>query len=565
MRIERRSLIVTTIAAAALFVTVALPAADAAGPDPESRPDQIVKVREADGSVRWAPAPVGDERHFAEESVDARRSVPNDLFVELGSPNDDFYDEQWNLSRIGLETAWSTTTGSGVTVAVLDTGVNPGPDLACRTFVAPYDAFSGTETMDAVLDERGHGTHVIGTVGECSNNVVGLAGVAWDVQIMPVRVLDDDGSGSSLTLANGIIHAVAHGADVINLSLGFDCEGDVWPACASPAVDAEISAAVAAGVIVVAASGNDGSDELNYPAVHPEVIAVGASNSESAATSYSNGGESLALVAPGGDDELDEYIYQETIAGDGTPGHGYFGYLGTSMAAPHVAGVIALMLEDTPDLSPGQARCILIDTAEDLATAGWDVRTGWGEVRADRAVAHSGEFFTDVLAQWFEPAVSTLVEDNIIDGYPDCTYRPLGDVTRAEAVKLLIEGMGESATSDPEPVFSDVQVWQWHAGYIERGSVLGWATGYEDGSFEPDTPITRIDLTVFATKAMGFDPVDAEESSFSDVSTDAWYHGWLESAKANGVIQGYPDGTFRPENQVSRAEAATIIHNILYP
>lgn len=224
-----------------------------------------------------------------------------------------------------------------------------------------------------------------------------------------------------------------------------------------------------------------------------------------------------------------------------------------------------MLLEDHPNLTPGQVRCTLFDTAQDLGTEGWDSASGWGEVRADAAVTHSGEFFTDVPSERFEIYVSGLVDLGIIAGYPDCTYRPFADVTRAESVKLLVEAIDETPTSDPQRVFSDVSPSQWHAGYIERGHLLGWATGYEDATFKPNTPITRIDLAIFATKAMGFEPIDAEESSFSDVSPDAWYHPWLESAKANGVIQGYPDGTFRPETPVNRAEAATIIHNILHP
>lgn len=561
-----RRFFVTSSLLALLFTSVPVtPSAEAQAPPTSQVAEQIVKVRLPDGSVRWETVASSRISRFVETAIPVSKAVVNHRFVELGTPNDFYFDEQWNFTQIGLEAAWDTSTGSGVTVAVLDSGITPGPDLACRSLVSPFDAFSGGQTMDDVIDRRGHGTHVSATVGECSNNAIGLAGIGWDVAIMPVKVLGDDGSGTSLTLANGIIHAVANGADVINLSLGFDCEGYEWPVCSSPSVDAEIQAAIDAGVVIVAAAGNGGVDALNYPAVNPNVIAVGASNSEAQATSYSSGGPSLDLVAPGGDGSLDEFIYQETIEGGGSLDHAYLGYYGTSMSSPHVAGTVALMLEGRPNLTPLQVKCILIDTSSDLGPEGWDPRAGWGEIRADAAVAHSGEFFTDVSSQWFEGNVSRLVSDGIIDGYPDCSYRPFGDVTRAESVKLLVEAIGDAPSSDPGQVFSDVFTWQWHAGYIERGSELGWATGYEDGTFLPDTPITRIDLAVFATMAMGFEPVDAEESSFSDVSPEAWYHPWLESAKVNGVIEGYPDGTFRPETPVNRAEAATIIHNILYP
>lgn len=561
----RRSFVASALVAVVVGLLATSPPVRAKAPETPTTVEQIVKVRHADGSARWESVRSSGIDRFTQSGTTVSGSAANHRFVELGTPNDFYFDEQWNFTQIGLETAWNTSTGAGTTVAVLDTGITPGPDFGCRAFVSPYDSFSGGETMESVIDRRGHGTHVAATIGECSDNSIGLAGIGWDSSIMPVKVLDDDGSGTSLTLANGIIHAVENGADVINLSLGFNCEGTPWPVCSSPAVDAEIQAAVDAGVVIVAASGNDGAGSLNYPAVNPNVIAVGASNSNGQATAYSNGGVTLDVLAPGGDASLDEYIYQETVEGVGSPNHAYLGKQGTSMAAPHVAGTVALMLEDRPRLSPLQVRCILIETAADFGVTGWDERSGWGEVRADAAVTHSGEFFTDVSSQWFEPHVSSLVTDGIIDGYPDCSYRPFGDVTRAESVKLLIEAIDDSPTAEPEQVFDDVFTWQWHAGYIERGEQLGWATGYDDNTFHPDTPITRIDLAVFATMAMGFEPIDAEESSFSDVSPEAWYHPWLESAKANGVIQGYPDGTFRPDNPVNRAEAATIIYNILHP
>jgi serine protease len=301
MRIGRRSLVLTTLAAAVFAASLFTSSATAADPNPQAvasvAAGQIAKVLQSDGSYRWQPVALAAAGRINGQGLVAR-AVTNHVFHVLDVPDDTYYDEQWNLTQIGLETAWNTTTGSGITVAVVDTGVTPGPDLACRTFVAPYDAFSGDETMDAVTDRHGHGTHVIGTVGECSDNALGLAGVAWNVTIMPIRVLDASGSGTSLTLANGIMHAVEHGADVINLSLGFDCEGDAWPVCSSPAVDNEIQAAIDAGVVVVAASGNDGTNDLNYPAVNPNVIAVGASNSKGAATSYSNGGSALTVMAP---------------------------------------------------------------------------------------------------------------------------------------------------------------------------------------------------------------------------------------------------------------------------
>ncbi len=528
--------------------------------------DRIVKVRQPDGSRRWQSEFASLSFRLRGRSAADAGPVSVDVeFVEFVIPNDPRFVDQWNFNQVRIPTAWDSATGVGVTVAVLDTGVSPGPDLACRAFVAPFDTFTGFAGMDAVRDLRGHGTHVTGTIAQCTDNAQGFAGTARDATIMPVRVLDDTGTGTSQRVANGILHAVENGADVINLSLGFDCFGESWPTCGDYAVDMEIEAAVAAGVVIVAAAGNDGFDHLSYPANHPLVIAVGASDATGTNTDYSSGGTGLDLLAPGGQTLRGELIYQETVPDDGTLNHGYFGKIGTSMAAPHVSGIVAMMLEHNPSLSPLKVRCTLIDTVEDVGAPGWDPYSGWGEVRADTAVTHRGEFFTDVTTEWFEPDLSVVVNDGIVDGFKDCTFRPESDVTRAQSVKLLVVALDEAGIEAPQQIFTDVPGTAWSAGFIQRGYEAGWVTGYEDGTFRPGVPITRIDLAVFATKAMGYEPIDADVPPFPDVSTDDWFHAWLTSAKVNGVIHGHGDGTFRPSVPVTRAQAVTILYNMLYP
>ena len=164
-------------------------------------------------------------------------------------PNDPLYPQQWNLTMIQAPAAWEQSAGAGVIVAVLDSGASRGSDLACREFVAPYNALTRLEGEAAAADDFGHGTHVAGIIAQCTNNALGAAGVAFDAKLMPVKVLDAEGKGTYSNVAAGVEWARAHGADVINLSLG-------GRAASSILVDA-IRAAAADDIVLAAAAGNN--------------------------------------------------------------------------------------------------------------------------------------------------------------------------------------------------------------------------------------------------------------------------------------------------------------------
>jgi subtilisin family serine protease len=299
-----------------------------------------------------------------------------------GAPNDPLFGSQWNFDVVGVVAAWDETEGAGVTVAVVDTGVAlGGEDLACHTFVDPYNAFTFTTGLDAVVDIDGHGTHITGTLAQCTNNLKGVAGIAQDVSIMPVKVTDDETQvATSLTLATGIDWAVAHGADVVNISMGRDCAA-VWPICSDPVVTIALDGAEAAGVVVVVSSGNSNDPFVASPANHPFTIAVGASTISNSRAGYSSYGSALSLVAPGG--SAGSGILQETF--NGGP-FAYYFYIGTSSAAPHVSGAAALVLAVQPSLTPAQVRSLLGNTALDLGPVGWDQEHGSGLLQIDAAV-----------------------------------------------------------------------------------------------------------------------------------------------------------------------------------
>ena len=342
----------------------------------------------ADAAERWvveAPAP-GESIEDAYERLSREPGVKdvafNYRYEAHGSPDDPLFESQWNLARINTTDAWDRGYGTGVTVAVLDSGVGTGgEDLTCHEFVDPYNAITDEGGLLSVADDNGHGTHVTGTIAQCTNNGIGVAGVAPGSTIMPVKVMDDEAQATTQTLYRGIIWAIDHDADVINLSLGMDCL-DPWPVCADPVIDYLADRALEAGIVVVASSGNDGSPYVSSPANHPSTVAVGGAKISDERAGYSAYGASLDVMAPGGSRYAG--IWQETFDAYGV--WDYYEWNGTSMAAPHVTGVVSLMRSVNPGAGPDHVRDVLAATAEDLGEAGWDEETGYGMVDAAAAV-----------------------------------------------------------------------------------------------------------------------------------------------------------------------------------
>ncbi|MDS4029561.1 MAG: S8 family peptidase [Candidatus Contendobacter sp.] len=333
-------------------------------------------------------------------------------------PNDPYYQYQWHYPQINLPQAWNVTTGAGVIVAVIDTGVAlDHPDLQGQ-FVAGYDfikdpAVAGDgDGIDSNPDDPGdhsgddgsssfHGTHVTGTVVAATNNGSGVAGVAFGAKVMPLRALGIGGGydydieqairfAAGLTNDSGTVPP--RRADVISMSLGgTGFSSGLQDAC---------NQARAAGVVLVAAAGNDGTTEMNYPAAFPGVIAVGAVDINKARAPYSNFGSWVSVVAPGGNmaQDVNGDGYPDgvvsTAASDSTGKRvdGYGIAVGTSMATPHMAGVVALMKAVAPSLTPQKVADLLTSGAltDDLGTPGKDDQFGYGLINASKAVAAAG-------------------------------------------------------------------------------------------------------------------------------------------------------------------------------
>jgi serine protease len=355
------------------------------------------------------------------ETLSAVKALRQDPLIEYAEPNyrvralavpdDEGYPFQWHYPLIDLPSAWDSTTGApSVIVAVVDTGIlSRHPDLRGQ-WVAGYDFVRDSgdaadgDGIDPDPEDPGagqdpasnsfHGTHVSGTVAAAGDNRTGVAGVAYGARVMPLRALGADGGTSydvdqairfAAGLANDSSTLPAQRADIINLSLG--------GAPFSQASQELLRQVRSAGVMVVAAAGNEGSSLPSYPASYDGVISVAAVDAQRRRTSYSNTGPAIDLAAPGGDNGVD-------LNGDGYPdgvlstdglGSGEYGYTflsGTSMAAPHVAGVLALMKSVNPELSPQDVDGLLVrgELTDDLGTPGRDDAYGYGLINAQRAV-----------------------------------------------------------------------------------------------------------------------------------------------------------------------------------
>jgi serine protease len=401
----RRSFLLLLAAAALAALLGTMPAAATVGlarARPAFVPHQlIVKLRDPNRPARAIALPDGagvlataaalrrnprvayaEPNYIATASASRRAlsfSLPNDS-GSLGGPLEaalapgSWVSKQWNfLASKGTSTAELPTSpggidavgawthlaeagdpgAAGVVVAVLDTGIafrNAGafrrsPDFVGRHKFARGADFVGHDHLP--LDENGHGTHVAGTIAESTDNRIGLTGLAYRARLMAVRVLNAEGRGNAVAIAKGIRFATAHHADVINMSFNFECGERV------PIVDAALAQARAKGIVLVASAGNLDTEEcISEPATSPGVIGVGGTTEGGCLGDYSPSGSAIDIVAPGGGPPvadcpsiLSRPIYQVTLKHESTSEFAIpANYMGTSMAAAHVSGVVAMLV-----------------------------------------------------------------------------------------------------------------------------------------------------------------------------------------------------------------------------
>lgn len=341
--------------------------------------------------------------------------TPNDPFFSSVGSWGQSYDDLWGLKRIEASQAWDLSQGAGALVAVVDTGIDEThPDIASNLWSNPLEIpgngldDDGNGRIDDVIgwnfvnnngsphDGHGHGTHVSGTIAAIGNNSIGVIGVAPMARIMAVKGLDNNGSGPFDRLAQAVVYAALNGADVINNSWG--CSSSCPSA---PVVEDAVRTAHGLGAVVVFAAGNSSADVQAYsPQNMGEPITVGAVDHLDVISSFSNRGLGLDVAAPGGDsaDATPNQAYRNILslrsAGTNMQFNAaqivatdYYRVEGTSMAAPHVAGLAALILSRHPSWSSEQVRQVIRQSADDTGAVGFDPLTGYGRINARRAVA----------------------------------------------------------------------------------------------------------------------------------------------------------------------------------
>ena len=301
-------------------------------------------------------------------------------------PDDPFYNaQQQNLRLIGLPQAWEITTGSEMPIAVVDTGLDMNhPDIEAKIWTNPGEVASngldddnngyvddvhGWDFVNADADpqdDHSHGSHVAGIAAAISNNTIGIAGVTWGAQVMPLKALNQIGEGSWVDAAAAILYAADQGARVINLSFS--------AVNSSSTIEAAVQYAQVKGSLVIAAAGNGGG-AVGYPAALPGVLAVAASDNNDLPWSLSNRGPEVDVSAPGLN------IFSLNALGS------YTHYDGTSMAAPHTSGLAALIWSMQPDLSAMEVAQVITTTAQDIWSPGKDDLTGWGRIDGYAALA----------------------------------------------------------------------------------------------------------------------------------------------------------------------------------
>ncbi|MCK0512063.1 S8 family serine peptidase [Aromatoleum buckelii] len=369
-----------------------------------------------------------------------------DMIVPHDSTNDPYYSKAWHLPKIGAPTAWSTSTGERVTIAILDSGVDGShPDLA-RKLLPGWNFYDGNSNT---ADVSGHGTKVAGTAAAASNNSLGVASVAGGAMILPGRVGSPSGTASYSTMAKGVTWAADNGARVANVSYS-GARGSLTVQNAGQYLKSK-------GGLLVTSAGNSGAEEAVAPS--DTLIAVSGTTSRDVKASWSSYGGYVDVAAPGAS------IYTTVNGG------GYGSVSGTSFASPAAAGVVALMMAANPSLSPDDIAGHLFKTAVDLGTAGFDKYYGHGRINAAAAVQAA------VAAVAKDTAAPTV---NIVSPSGGATVQDLVTVDVAASdnvavshVELLANGAKFASTASAPYGFS------WDSTTVADGGVTLTARAYD--------------------------------------------------------------------------------------
>lgn len=416
----------------------------------------------------------------------------------------------------------SRGTASAVTVAVVDSGVDSSHPFLSGRLLKGRDL---VDNDDAPQDGKGHGTHVTGTVVDCTPDL--------NIKIMPVRVLDNSGSGSISVVGLGIEYATDHGANVINMSLGGFGHSEY--------IDDQIKYAISKNVVVVVAAGNDNQDTKYYcPAGDTNCITVAAADKSKTKASFSNYGEAVDLCAPG------------VNIVSSVPGGGFESKSGTSMASPHVAAAAALLLFQNPSQTPAQIEKKLRDAAEDLGNSGWDRYYGAGFLDMTAFIQGGDPFskLTDVPpGSYFYDAVKWAMEEGVSNGTTETTFSPHNTCTTKQIQTFMWRADGSPTPQSVEESASDF------------AKAMAWAKEKEIStsvSAAAEEACTRASAMTYMWTHAG--RPSAGNNPFSDVPNNSYYAQAVCWAVQKGITNGTTPTTFSPDNPCTRAQIMTFLY-----
>lgn len=503
---------------------------------------------------------VGPGRGGAGRLAADLRSIPGVAWVEaphivraLAAPNDPRFWDQWALGVMQVARAWEVSPGSAaVTVAVVDSGVGPHVDLVGK--ILPGRSFVAGQSSNDTVDRNGHGTAMTDLIAANVHDHLGVAGVAQRVRILPVTVLDAQGVGNDQDAAQGIVWAVDQGADVINVSLGGE-----WP---SEALKAAVVYARERGAVIVAAAGNDGpTAATRYPAAYPEVIAVGAVDRSDVHLDLSNSGAEVDVAAPGAS------IMAPDFFSNGVAGLGYRLYSGTSFSAAYVAGVAALLLSFDPTMTPAEVQRLLEVGAVDVGPPGRDDQTGAGRVDVARSLA-AAQGRTALPGDVTAPRPALVVNAESSDEVEAAVRLSVGLVADDDRAGVQVRRtlIRPARSPDEGDLVADVVV---------GGAGILLSAEDAEPPWTADPAVTAAYYTAFVRDSAGnwsnptwvvarapgaALPVVPEPGlAFPDVPSGHTFSQAIGALSAQGVIAGFADGTFGPDQSVTRAQIAKMV------
>lgn len=492
-------------------------------------------------------------------------STPIEPKSFLGKMSDTSSLKQWDIEKIDIDSIWNRNgKGQSILISIIDTGVDSDhPDLFGRVINAPTkDGCCLTCSGSSYC----HGTAVAGTIAALHNNE-GVLGAAPESHIYSIDVFTD--GATTLRIADAIYESINAGADIINLSLGGSTSySDFY-------LQEAINTAHQSGIIVIASAGNSNENASTFsPASLENVVTIAASNEADLLTGFSNYGEVIDLAAPG--------IRMSTTYGNAdnkcqqNKGNDYCyvnDWSGTSASAPLISGILASLWSLFPDLSNDEVIQLLIDSSVNIQTQkGLYKRPQLSLVERDgvdndNIIEEEGvneKVFSDIIDHWAEKFILKIVEEGIMHGYEGTDlFGPNDFLTRAELSKVVllaydIPFQKKVLTTS----FSDISRFDWFSPYIESAHSKGIVFAIDNESFVPHRKSTRAEVlqTLFLASKGKIENAENMKSSFSDVSSDDWFYEYVLWGLQQNIITGYPDGTFKPENPITRAEISKILY-----